>query len=60
MTQFSKSTLLPDSVAYIDDSIGVHSMGNIHKEKKCITLHCYAPPYQQCHCYDEVTSNYIN
>lgn len=49
------STLLQDSVAYIDDTLGVHRMGNASLETHTITLHCYAPPYSQCHCYDEKT-----
>eukprot|EP01116_Phalansterium_solitarium_P023528 TRINITY_DN8284_c0_g1_i2.p1 TRINITY_DN8284_c0_g1~~TRINITY_DN8284_c0_g1_i2.p1 ORF type:complete len:673 (-),score=239.38 TRINITY_DN8284_c0_g1_i2:165-2183(-) len=51
----SESTLLPDSVAYIDDSIGVHKMGNANTQMGAVTLHCYAPPYQQCRCFDPAT-----
>jgi hypothetical protein len=36
------------------DSLGVHTMGNVGDEP-CISLHCYAPPYEECHVFDKLT-----
>jgi len=40
-----------NDTCYIDDSQGVHRIENA--EQLTITLHCYAPPYNRCKCYDK-------
>jgi cysteine dioxygenase len=35
---------------YIDDSKGFHRIENMGD--MAVSLHCYAPPYQRCKCYD--------
>jgi hypothetical protein len=40
-----------NDTCYIDDSRGCHRIENT--DQLSITLHCYAPPYQRCKCYDK-------
>jgi cysteine dioxygenase len=50
MVQMSASTLVPGEVGFINDSIGLHKIGN-PTEEKSVTLHLYTPPYTECHCF---------
>ncbi|KAL6052534.1 Cysteine dioxygenase [Balamuthia mandrillaris] len=53
-----KVTPMPtDSVAYIDNSQGVHKMGNARTDEVCISLHIYSPPYAKCFCFDKETGD---
>lgn len=36
------------AVTYIDDSMGLHSVGNTSKEDIAISLHLYSPPFKSC------------
>lgn len=48
-----KETLLKrDTVAYIDDSIGLHKVINRSLENPAVTLHIYTPPYVKCRVFD--------
>jgi cysteine dioxygenase len=47
--------LVPGSVAYINDSIGMHKVENA-TDKQAVTLHCYIPPYQSCRCFLDDTA----
>lgn len=40
---------------YINDSIGLHRIGNPSLTKKAVTLHIYSPPILECHRFDEKT-----
>jgi len=48
--------LTSGSVAYINDSIGLHKVENIYSEA-AITMHLYMPPYDSCKCYSEDTGH---
>lgn len=43
----------PNDILYIDDSRGVHGIENM--TEPTISLHCYAPPYKRCKCFDPTT-----
>ncbi|GAB5371008.1 hypothetical protein AAMO2058_001542000 [Amorphochlora amoebiformis] len=45
----------PNQATYIDNSHGVHRMGNARSDTPCVSLHIYSPPYSQCNIYDRVT-----
>jgi len=42
------------SYAYIDDSIGVHKVGNASSTERAVSLHIYAPGWKSVQLYDEV------
>ena len=44
----SESILQPASVCYMDDSLGLHRLGNPSKSEGAITLHLYTPPVARC------------
>jgi len=45
-----KTTLAAPCVAFINDSIGLHKIEN-SSSKRAVSLHCYMPPYDSCHCF---------
>nr|CAG4709988.1 unnamed protein product [Naegleria fowleri] len=47
------------TIGYIDDSNGVHCIVNMADEIS-VSLHCYAPPYQECACYSDETGEIFN
>lgn len=44
-----------NSVAYINDSIGLHRVENRDEVNYAVTLHLYCPPFSQCTTFDEST-----
>lgn len=40
-----------NDICYIDDLRGMHRIENL--DQLSVTLHCYAPPYSRCKCYDK-------
>lgn len=42
------NTVLTSGVTYMDDSLGLHKIGNPHAEVDAITMHLYSPPYEKC------------
>uniref|UniRef100_K3WU71 Cysteine dioxygenase n=1 Tax=Globisporangium ultimum (strain ATCC 200006 / CBS 805.95 / DAOM BR144) TaxID=431595 RepID=K3WU71_GLOUD len=42
------NTVLTSGVTYMDDSLGLHKVGNPHAEIDAITMHLYSPPYEKC------------
>jgi cysteine dioxygenase len=48
----SDRTFEPESVAYINDTQGVHAMGNPNSDSVTVSLHVYAPPYVMCKMFD--------
>jgi cysteine dioxygenase len=55
ITVESESVFAAEGVAYINDSMGLHKMGNQSLKERCVTLHVYSPPYKSCNCYDVLT-----
>mmetsp|Transcript_11335 Transcript_11335/g.22111 ORF Transcript_11335/g.22111 Transcript_11335/m.22111 type:complete len:790 (-) Transcript_11335:194-2563(-) len=48
-------TVGPQGTCYINDTLGVHSMGNPDPDQVSASLHVYAPPYVLCQLFDPVT-----
>ena len=46
-------TFVEGQVAYINDSIGLHKVGNPSMDVPAITLHLYSPPFQDCRVWVE-------
>jgi len=46
-------------IAFINDSYGLHSVGNPSPDKGAITLHCYMPPYETCSVFLECSTTPI-
>lgn len=44
-----------EGILYINDSIGLHRIGNPNLTKKAVTMHIYSPPITECHRFDEKT-----
>uniref|UniRef100_H2YAV7 Cysteine dioxygenase n=1 Tax=Ciona savignyi TaxID=51511 RepID=H2YAV7_CIOSA len=42
-----------DEVVYINDSIGLHRVGNTSKTETACSLHLYSPPFQDCQTFDQ-------
>ncbi|KAJ3194786.1 hypothetical protein HK101_001905 [Irineochytrium annulatum] len=56
MKQRKASTYNLESVAYINDSVGLHRISNNSSSAPAVTLHLYCPPYDCCRTFDEQTS----
>ncbi|KJE89371.1 cysteine dioxygenase [Capsaspora owczarzaki ATCC 30864] len=41
-------TLQRNGVAFITDQIGLHAMNNKSNSDKCVSLHLYSPPFEEC------------
>ena len=59
LTVKEKNCLTAGSIAYINDTIGLHKVENIYSEP-AITLHLYMPPYDSCSCFSEETGHIVN
>ncbi|XP_077377517.1 cysteine dioxygenase type 1 [Festucalex cinctus] len=57
MTESSHKILEENSVAYINDSIGLHRVENVSHTEGSISLHLYSPPFQTCQVFDQRTSH---
>ncbi|RHY26392.1 hypothetical protein DYB32_007661 [Aphanomyces invadans] len=44
----TSNTLITSGVSYMDDSLGLHKIGNPSTDVDAITLHLYSPPYNKC------------
>ncbi|ETV97889.1 hypothetical protein H310_09211 [Aphanomyces invadans] len=44
----TSETFVSEGVTYMDDSLGLHKIGNPSDTTDAITLHLYAPPYDKC------------
>ncbi|OQS00826.1 calcineurin-like phosphoesterase [Thraustotheca clavata] len=44
----SASVMITEGVTYMDDTLGLHKVGNPSTEIDAITMHLYAPPYEKC------------
>ncbi|XP_046646255.1 cysteine dioxygenase type 1-like isoform X2 [Daphnia pulicaria] len=50
----SSTVLKVNEVSYINDSIGLHQVGNT-SDKGAVSLHLYSPPYSKCHTFKPQT-----
>ncbi|XP_049620073.1 cysteine dioxygenase type 1 [Syngnathus scovelli] len=57
MTERSNRTLENNSVAYINDKIGLHRVENASHTEGSVSLHLYSPPFQTCKVFDQRTSH---
>ncbi|XP_061529386.1 cysteine dioxygenase type 1 [Phycodurus eques] len=57
MNERSHRILENNSVAYINDSIGLHRIENVSHTEGSVSLHLYSPPFQTCHVFDQRTSH---
>ena len=46
-------TFAAGQLAFINDSIGLHKIGNPSKTVPAVTLHLYSPPFQECRVWME-------
>ena len=53
LTKIHKVVIPVNTVAYINDGIGLHAMGSASSTEMAYSLHLYSPPYQAVKCYDE-------
>jgi cysteine dioxygenase len=53
LVKISHAELQEGDIAYIHDSIGLHSVGNSSKQERAVTLHLYSPPIKKCYVYKE-------
>ena len=53
LTKTSHSTLGEREIAWIHDYVGYHTVGNVSKDKRAVTLHIYSPPIRMCNCYEK-------
>jgi len=44
----NENKVVEGAIAYMDDSLGLHKVGNPHPTQGAITMHLYSPPYQSC------------
>ncbi|XP_037114547.1 cysteine dioxygenase type 1 [Syngnathus acus] len=57
MTERSHRMLKHNSVAYINDKIGLHRVENVSHTEGSVSLHLYSPPFQTCKVFDQRTSH---
>jgi len=53
MKKKSARVLGRGSVAYINDSIGLHRVENASDSCRAVSLHVYSPPFDECQSFDE-------
>ncbi|RHY43461.1 hypothetical protein DYB34_012801 [Aphanomyces astaci] len=44
----TSNIVITSGVSYMDDSLGLHKIGNPSQDVDAITLHLYSPPYEKC------------
>ncbi|CAN7980751.1 unnamed protein product, partial [Ixodes pacificus] len=56
--KMGEENLLPlNSVAYINDSLGLHRVENPSHSEQAVSLHLYCPPFDQCLMFDQRTGH---
>jgi len=60
MKPIRSTRLKKGSVAYINDSIGLHRVGNNSEEQPAVSLHVYSPPFQMCQIFNEKNGGKMN
>jgi len=53
MIQTGFSRYQTTDVAFVDDCVGYHSIGNPSKEHGAMTLHLYSPPFEYCRAWPD-------
>jgi cysteine dioxygenase len=56
MKEIGKKPLRKNEVCYMNDSIGLHRVGNPSETVPAVTLHVYVPGYDECRIFDQQTS----
>jgi len=51
----TESIYSPEQATYIEDSYGIHRMGNASQDTPCVSLHIYSPPFAACNIFDRVS-----
>lgn len=49
--------ILDRGVTYIDDSMGLHKVGNPRHDQLAITLHLYSPPFDTCRVWTDAENS---
>ena len=49
--------LSPGDYTYINDSMGLHKVGNVSQTERATSLHVYAPGWKVVNTYDEVPTS---
>lgn len=57
MTELSRTVLPMNSVAYINDSLGLHRVENPSYTDKAVSLHLYCPPFEECSVFNQRTGH---
>ncbi|XP_028314494.1 cysteine dioxygenase type 1 [Gouania willdenowi] len=57
MVQRSERILLENTVAYINDSMGLHRVENVSHTEGSVSLHLYSPPFDLCQTFDQRTGH---
>ncbi|XP_034397568.1 cysteine dioxygenase type 1 [Cyclopterus lumpus] len=57
MVQKSQRILQENTVAYINDSLGLHRVENGSHTECAVSLHLYSPPFQACQTFDQRTGH---
>eukprot|EP01100_Stratorugosa_tubuloviscum_P012284 TRINITY_DN577_c2_g1_i1.p1 TRINITY_DN577_c2_g1~~TRINITY_DN577_c2_g1_i1.p1 ORF type:complete len:799 (+),score=301.21 TRINITY_DN577_c2_g1_i1:98-2494(+) len=53
----STTRVSKNQVTYIDDTLGIHKMGNQNANSPAISLHVYSPPYSSCNVFAPESGN---
>ncbi|KAL1454349.1 hypothetical protein WDU94_010618 [Cyamophila willieti] len=55
LSEISRTELCENDVCYINDSIGLHKVGNSSPHSTAVSLHLYSPPFDMCSSFDPHT-----
>ncbi|KAL4235263.1 hypothetical protein ACF0H5_006901 [Mactra antiquata] len=56
MEKIKETMYKGNEVAHINDTMGLHRISNPSEKEGLVTLHLYFPPFSECKCFDESTS----
>jgi len=51
----TSNVVLTAGVTYMDDSLGLHKVGNPDEHVDAITMHLYSPPFEKCRVWFDPT-----
>uniref|UniRef100_A0A8D8QU29 Cysteine dioxygenase n=1 Tax=Cacopsylla melanoneura TaxID=428564 RepID=A0A8D8QU29_9HEMI len=52
LSEISRTELRENDVCYINDSMGLHKVGNSGPHPAAVSLHLYSPPFDMCSTFD--------
>ncbi|KAI5695787.1 hypothetical protein M8J76_011714 [Diaphorina citri] len=55
LSEISRTELAENDVCYINDSMGLHKVGNSGPHPAAVSLHLYSPPFNICSSFDAQT-----